>query len=232
MLNRPILITGAARSGTSMTAGVISICGAFGGVVNGPNGYNKRGMFENGTIRQQYVKPYLRSIDCYPLGQNPLPDLTSLKLVNKMEKDGVNWWYDRITRVMKIQGYEFESQWYYKGAKMCLIYPLWHNAFPDAKWVIVRRKPEDIINSCMKTGFMRAFSTPKMWADWVKQHEDLFREMIDQGLDVQEVWPEKMIYGNFKEMEYIINKLELKWNSGQVEKFISPDLWKGGKNNG
>ena len=33
----PILITGCARSGTSMIAGVINICGAFGGDMAGPN---------------------------------------------------------------------------------------------------------------------------------------------------------------------------------------------------
>jgi hypothetical protein len=53
----PILITGAARSGTSMTAGVINICGAFGGVLSGPNKNNKKGMFENNRIRQDIAKP-------------------------------------------------------------------------------------------------------------------------------------------------------------------------------
>ena len=40
----PILITGAARSGTSMSAGVVSLCGAWGGELSGPNVYNKKGM--------------------------------------------------------------------------------------------------------------------------------------------------------------------------------------------
>ena len=58
----PILVTGAARSGTSMTAGIIHLCGAFGGKLSGPTTYNKKGMFENGTIRNELVKPFFSAI--------------------------------------------------------------------------------------------------------------------------------------------------------------------------
>ena len=230
MLRKPIFITGAARSGTSMTAGVMSICGAYGGMMSGPTPSNKRGMFENAMIRNQLVKQYLKDIDCDPLGQNPLPDLSQLDLNNKMEKDS-NWWYNQVTKVMKMHGYkDFDQPWFYKGAKMCLLWPLWQLAFPEARWVIVRRRPEDIINSCLRTGFMKKCKGQSGWKYWVFEHEKRFQEMADEGMDIREVWPEKMIHGNFKEIEYVVKDLGLTWNEKEVREFISPDLWKGGHN--
>ena len=71
----PILITGAARSGTSLTAGIISICGAFGGNTTGSTPYNRNGQFENSHIRNRIVKPYLVRMGVDKLGQYPLPDI-------------------------------------------------------------------------------------------------------------------------------------------------------------
>ena len=58
----PILITGAARSGTSMTAGNIHKCGAWGGDMAGSTRYNRKGMFENTEIRNTMVKTIMKSI--------------------------------------------------------------------------------------------------------------------------------------------------------------------------
>ena len=79
-MNDPILITGAARSGTSMVAGAINICGAFGGNMRGPNKNNEKGMFENVRIVQNLTKPYLRGIGADQLGQYPLPDIFNLPI--------------------------------------------------------------------------------------------------------------------------------------------------------
>ncbi len=43
----PIIVTGCARSGTSLTAGVLHLCGAWIGKCTGPTAYKKRGQFEN-----------------------------------------------------------------------------------------------------------------------------------------------------------------------------------------
>ena len=145
----PILITGCARSGTSLIAGIINICGAFGGIMSGPNSNNAKGMFENVNIRNGIVKKYYQSIGVDKLGQYPLPDINNLPIPPD--------WKEKVENVMLNDGYK-DGLWMYKGAKMCQHWPVWNNAFPDAKWVIVRRKTPDIINSCIRTNFMRAFS--------------------------------------------------------------------------
>lgn len=228
----PILITGCARSGTSMVAGIINIAGAFGGDMSGPNRNNAKGMFENYVIRNQIVKPYFRDLGVDPLGQFPLPDIAKLLIPAD--------WRVRIRNVINTQGYNGNQPWFYKGAKMCLMWPVWNYAFPTAKWIIVRRKTEDIVNSCIKTGFMSAFSREKnqrkvgafteeaAWTWWVEQHIERFNEMINGGLNIKVVWPERMVGGDYSQINETLNWLGLDWTS-KIPEFIEPKLWKARK---
>jgi len=224
----PILITGAARSGTSMVAGAVHLCGAWGGNMSGPTPNNKKGMYENARIRNDITKPYLRQLGVDSMGQYPLPDVNTIPIPID--------WRRRVEKVIISEGYN-EGPWFYKGAKMCLFWPVWHYAFPDAKWLIVRRKTSDIINSCVRTGFMRAFTNPEIramvgardeqegWLWWVRKHEERFVEMIEAGLNVKIVWPQRMVNGDYKQLYETMEWLGLKWNS-EVLSFVDPKLWK------
>ena len=108
---------------------------------------------------------------------------------------------------------------------MCLIWPEWHKAFPDAKWIIVRRRTNDIVNSCMRTGFMNAFQTPEGWRDWVEHHLERFQEMYAAELNILEVWPSKFVAGDFDEIKRVIDALGLKWKEDRVLEFVEPALW-------
>ena len=231
MINRPVLITGAARSGTSLTAGIVHLCGAWGGVMFGANNNNKKGMFENSEIRQDLTKPYLRALKVDPLGQNPLPDLSNPELVERLITDGRTWWRSKVSGAIQRQGY-IEGPWFYKGAKMCLIWPLWDAAFPQAKWIIVRRSTDDIAASCMRTGFMRAYRTMEGWRAWVKIHENRFTEMKLAGLDIKEIWPQQIIRGELSGIKGILNWIGLPFNEDKILDFVSPSLWKEGRHYG
>jgi len=233
-LPEPILITGAARSGTSLVAGAINICGAFGGDMSGPNKNNRKGMFENAKVRNTIVKPYLRDLGVDPLGQFPLPNVSALLIPSD--------WRNRIEQVIIQEGYN-GGPWFYKGAKMCLMWPVWNYAFPNAKWIIVRRRTGDIVNSCLKTGFMRAFKNrnfQKMvnakderegWIWWIRQHEKRFVEMIEAGLNCKIVWPERMVSGDYSQMMEVLDWLRIPWNS-EVMSFVEPKLWKSRRKEG
>ena len=222
----PILITGCARSMTSAIAGTIHICGAFGGNMSGPTVNNRKGMFENARIRNTIVKPYLDKIGADRLGQYPLPNVNNLLI--PMD------WNRRMIQIMKEEGYR-DGPWMYKGAKMCLIWPILHFAFPNAKWIIVRRRTADIVKSCLKTNFMRAFrhrqnqiavgakDEAEGWLWWVHQHEKRFVEMMTEGLNCKVVWPERMVRGNYNQMMETIEWLGLEWKS-EVLSFIDPKL--------
>jgi hypothetical protein len=211
-----------------MVAGIINKRGAFGGNMSGPTANNAKGMFENSRIRNDIVKPFFRYLKVDPMGQFPLPDLSTIVIPHD--------WKNRVESVIKEEGYQ-DGPWMYKGAKMCLHWPVWHYAFPDAKWIIVRRKTSDIINSCMRTGFMRAFNNRSNqikvgakdewdgWLWWVHQHEERFREMIDAGLNCKVVWPERMVDANYNQMKETLEWCGLEWGP-EVTEFIEPKLWK------
>jgi len=225
----PILITGCARSGTSMIAGVINMCGAFGGNMSGPNHNNRKGMFENSAMRDSIVKPYLRQIGVDAKGQFPLPNVNDTLIPRE--------WKFRIQQVFIDQGYK-DGPWMYKGAKMCLMWPVWHYAFPNAKWIIVRRRTGDIIESCLKTGFMTAFGNTANqravgvsneedgWKWWVNQHIDRFIEMMsdEDGPNCKVIWPHRMVRGDYEQMYETIDWLGLEWKT-DVLNFIDPLLW-------
>jgi hypothetical protein len=230
-MKEPILITGAARSGTSMVAGVINLCGAFGGTMSPPNHNNQKGMFENACIRNSLVKPYLRDLGLDPLGQYPIPNPDKIPIPAN--------WKKRVENIIIREGYQ-GGPWMYKGAKSCLMWPVWNYSFPEAKWIIVRRRTGDIVNSCLKTNFMRAFSNPAVqkaikadteidgWIWWVRQHEKRFVEMIQSGVNCKIVWPERLIKGNYTQLFEALEWLGLDYvpKINDIYNFIEPKLWK------
>lgn len=211
-----------------MVAGLIDTMGAFGGTLVGAHPLNPKGFFENRHIRQEIVKPYLTSIGADPLGQDPLPDifavLRSLEVEDADHEVRLRYGF---TSTMIDEGYE-GGPVYYKGAKMCLVWPLWHAAFPKARWIIVRRPTEDIIASCIRTNFMRAHGTDKAaWRGWVKHHEDRFQEMMApaNGLDCREIKSNEVAAGNFSELSGIVRSLGLDWLEDQADRFLVPGAW-------
>jgi len=219
-VDRPILITGCARSGTSIIAGITKFCGAWGGQMTGATRFNKKGQFENTEIRNGIVKVALRSAGLDPLGQDPLPDPQTWVIDPA--------WRNRVVQVIRTQGYP-GGPWFYKGAKMCLFWSQWSDAFPNARWILVRRDPEDIVSSCLKTGFMRAYNSREGWMKWVNVHLKRFEEMHLAGLDVVEVWPSKIIAKDYEESMEAMDHIGLGWNQEVIEKFITPRLWSGKK---
>ena len=99
----------------------------------------------------------------------------------------------------------------------------WNQSFPKAKWVIVRRKTADIISSCLKTGYMKAYDNQEGWLEWVHIHEKLFAEMLEANIDYKEIWPERMAYGDFTQMQEVVEWLGLTWNT-EIPKMVKPLL--------
>lgn len=202
--DRPILITGCARSRTSMVAGVINRCGVWGGDMFGSAPGNPSGFYENKALRERLVKPLLQMIGADPLGVHPLPPEPD----RKWGKDI----HEAARTFLDEQGYAGE-QWMYKGAKMAYLWPAWDEAFPDAKWVIVRRDREEIIDSCLRTHFMNQHSQKReFWERWVDETEQRLEEM-KRHVDYVEVWPPD----GLREM---VDSLGLEWTE-DAEQFIS-----------
>ena len=210
----PIIITGCARSGTSLIAGTMHLCGAWVGNVTGPTSWNRKGQFENEFIRDRLVKPYLKSINMDPMGQDPLPSIGDIRIDLG--------WRRSIFKAIYRQGYDGQSTWAYKGAKACLMWPVWHVAFPRARWVIVRREDELVIDSCMKVHFMHKHKTREGWRRWIEHHKMLFSQM-KQVLNVWEIWPDPE---RMDLLRWLVESLGgLEWRQDAVEEFVDRKLW-------
>jgi hypothetical protein len=206
-----------------MIAGVFKICGAFIGTLDGENR-----SFENIHIRDEVVASYLKSVNADPSCQYPLPDIKHMPIPVD--------WSRRIDGCLAKDGYN-NGPWMYKSSSSSLIWPVWNYAYPGAKWVIVRRRTGDIVRSCMKTDFMKAFrlrqnqhavgvtDAVEGWKWWVHQYEQRFVEMITEGLNCKVIWPERMVVGDYQQMFETIDWLGLKWKS-EVLSWIDPKLWK------
>jgi hypothetical protein len=205
----PILVTGSARSGVSMTAGIFKRCGAWVGCVDQS--------YENVEVRDKTVNPYLEFIGADKMCQNPLPDPHALQPLVGLVR--------RVETAAKFQGYRY-GPWMYKSPAIALTWPIWAQAFPDSKWVIVRRDDRDILNSCIKTGFMRGYSDPREWQQWIDAFKDCFEEMKSSLVLVREVWPQKYVNGDFGEIAETVEWLGLRWNPDKVKEYVNPSLWR------
>jgi len=197
----PIFITGVERSGSTLIAKILDMCGVWSG--------NCNNMFENKIItgfNNEILNEYYLH----------LPDINSIKIP-------VNW-KQSINGVLLVED-GINKPWMVKHSGLARLYPIWNYAYPDAKWIIVRRKTGDVVHSCVKTGYMKLFkdfsirndlqfdTEEEGWLWWIHKYEERFRAMIEAGLNCRVVWPERMVTGDYHQIYETIEWLGLKWNN-------------------
>ena len=197
-LNSPIFITGIERSGSTIIAKIISSCGAFTG--------RTTEMSENVHIRG-LLDAYYELIGADKKGQSPLPDTKKLIILTS--------WAQEIKNILSEDQY-IDQTWMCKSSRLFQTWPVWHYAFPNAKWIIVRRRTGDVIESCLKTGYMTAYKDKEGWLDWIHTQEKVFVEMIEAGLNCKQVWPERMATGDYQQIFETIDWVGLNWNNDIV----------------
>jgi hypothetical protein len=206
-LNSPIFITGVERSGSSIVARIVNHCGAFTGSVTE--------MFENIQIKK-LLDSYYELLGVDKRGQWPLPDAKKLIIPTN--------WKQKVEDVLTEEQYGGFTSWMFKGSRLCQTWPVWHYAYPNAKWIIVRRRTPDIIESCLKTGYMKAYKDSEGWLDWIHFHEKIFVEMIEAGVNCKQVWPERMVIGDYQQVHEMIDWVGLEWDL-ELVKIIEPLMW-------
>ena len=198
-----ILITGVERSGSTLISRVLQLCEANTGQTNK--------MRENITLRalSDFVINDLRE-GCF------MPTYQSMETVLSWEKS--------VIECLKNQNIPESMPFLYKDSQITQLWKLWHNAYPTAKWIIVRRRTGDILNSLHETAYMVKFKNKKniervgatneqeAWLWWVHEYENRFRDIIASGVDHRIVWPERMRDGDFEQMKEVVSWCGLKWN--------------------
>lgn len=199
-----ILITGVERSGSTLISRVLQMCEANAGQTNK--------MRENVSLRAlSYYTVSNLNEGCF------MPTIEAMQTV-------LNW-ENQVINCLRNQNIPSSMPFMYKDSQISQLWKLWADTYPDAKWIIVRRRTGDILNSLHETSYMNKFKNPKniaqvgalnekeAWLWWVHEYEERFRNVIDAELNYRVVWPERMRDGNFDQMKEVIQWCDLKWNN-------------------
>lgn len=219
--HNPILITGIQRSGASIIAKIIALSG---GVFTGNVNSTIEHIGLNAVLKEFYV-----NLQVDPSGQYPLPDFTDMEM---------DHWDSIVHSTIEQDGYKNNMPWIYKNAKILQTMPMWYANFPNAKFVIVRRRPADVIESCVKTGYMTAFKNEKLrnklgfktekegWLWWIQQQDEMLKTFLTNfKVDYRVIWPERMCNGDYSQIYEMLQWLELEWNS-EIVCMTKKVLWK------
>lgn len=191
-MSSPIIISGVPRSGGGIIAQILDKVGVYSG------GIDKSNSFENTHLQRSVIYPFFTSINADVRGQYPLPTNYSID---------TEWRY-KIEEALDIP---INGNWFIKDSKALLIWKQWYAAYPDAKWIIVRRRTGDIINSCLHTSYMDAFNNESVrasinvetisqgWRWWVHQYEERILEMVDSK-HIGIIYPERILNGDLVQL--------------------------------
>jgi len=188
-----------------MTCGVLEACGADFGKTIGPHPENPRGFYEHRDVRDKVIKPILRRAGADPLGQTKLPDPDQMPIEPNFRR-AIESCLDGATAM--------------KCAKAMLLWPLFVEHFPDARYVVVRRDRQQIVESCERTTFMKHRSN---WGAW---HDGNLKrlEEVKANLDAVEVWPDPTDPEVFREA---VEHCGLEFDEDAVAATLIPEAWHG-----
>ncbi len=215
---RPVFIVGLPRSGTSLVAGMLQLCGLWLGRTVPGNAHNPKGYFENAALREGIVKTILHRLGVDPLGVHTLPSPDAAFAMPELKS--------MVFEVLRQQGYDGMVRWGYKGNKLALIWRLWNMHFPRADWVIVQRRREDVIESCIRTQFMAQHSSePAFWRDVLTKRMARLDELRESSVTCHHLDTDSLIAGDLVGMQRLVDALGLTWTDAARD-FVDPLLWR------
>lgn len=218
MFEHPVFVTGLPRSGTSMVTGLLGVCGLWLGHTVPGGKENIRGFFENVILRERVQKEVLRQGNFDPLGVRHLPPTNWHPVIRNFR--------EIVAAALRAQGYDGEKQWGFKDAKLTLTWRLWHEHFPAARWVIVRRPTEQVIASCLRTSFMKPHSPdPAFWQRFVEAYLDRLETLQRTVSWSRTVEATAIAGGRFDELAKLVGDLDLAWSPDAARDFVAPASW-------
>jgi hypothetical protein len=221
--NTPIFVLGLPRSGTSMIAGSLGICGAWTGstVPAGPE--NPKGYFEHTAIREFVTKKILADLGYDPMGVRKLPPIDIQ--IEVLGLAGI------IRNILEKDGYKHDKPWLLKDPKLTLVWPVYKKAFPGATWLVVQRDEDGFINSCLRTNFLYRHSQNRnFWKNFAKEYQVRIDALKNSGANVLEISSPDVINGNFGHLGEVVSRLGLTFRENELKKFVLPNYWHGNSN--
>lgn len=223
----PIMIVGSACSGLDNIASVLHHAGLWSGIYSFDKTRRTKyhPAFINSKILEQISRPLLkrgRQGDIF--GQAYLPTEWNREHIDTKER--AEWLQKDLISIMLKQEYT-EGQWFVMCGKACLVWTVWNRAFPDAHWILVRRKKEDVIADCLERPYMRAYRTEAGWGEWYDIHVECFNEMIlSLKKRIHTVWIELVLAGDYNELQAALGHCDVDISTGGITKALKSVKYK------
>lgn len=206
VLEDPILIIGAPRSGTSLTAGIIEACGAFGGASRFADSSNPKGYFENDRLLTFFNDIVMENAWLFLHAEDDLTcDVSEIRR--------------RVEEMLQSDGYA-GGPWYFKypnALNHFNVLKTMATIFPNAKWVVPRRRDEDIMASARK--YFREHAHNPI-GGLLKNLSQIKRA----APNCIEIWPFEILAQGAEGFKSTIEELGLTWNEEAVKAFADPSL--------
>lgn len=229
------LVTGCEKTGTSLVAGILHHCGVFGGAAPEleKNSYgNPKGCFENQLVKNGICKPFLLGKGLFNVRR--LPPRFAGKSLD---------WFDpaiagpapenlrrRVMAALMADGWDGEAPVFFKGPFLVRMPKAMCDAFPEARWLLVRRNTQHAMEDRLRT----RFCDPVQQVDGDGNYlpDDILRcanEAMDQIREhtgnAADIWPEKMIWGQWAAMRAEVEMAGGSWDQEEVEWFADPNTF-------
>ena len=107
---------------------------------------------------------------------------------------------------------DFGLPWGFKGVKGLLMWPLLHDCFPRAKWVVVVRDRAEHVQSLLRTSFMTAYSDSIGWNSYMDEIDAHIDSLTSSGVNYSVFSPAKLRDPDDKYLEDFCRWCGLEYN--------------------
>jgi hypothetical protein len=213
--DKPIVITGMHRSGTSVIAGILNIAGMFigrPGSIMKVNEDNPKGYFENLKVRavnEIILEHY--GLDWKSTASLP-QDWHNSKFAEKLSR-----------KVKFILNREFfgKKKWGVKDPRFCLTLKFWEKLFPGMLLVVVKRSDREIISSLEKRA-EKPDDSERLLRHYLFSLEENIKGKTYKAIDFSTI-----IKKDAEEIKGLLDHVALGSDKmGQINDFISEDLYR------
>ncbi len=194
---QPIVVLGAPRSGTSLTASIFAAHGVWVGRCKPPGKHNQRGFFENLDAKERLIARCGRIVHRGELA----PHLDR----------GV--WAGDVDRILRHARYE-GGPWLIKHSAM--YWPVWVVDF-DPLFVCCFRDYESIAASGQDSGLLTNRRA-------IRPHHATMTRLIHDGRGVR-VDPERFVAGDFGQLAEAFRRAGLAFDEELARSCVDPELW-------
>lgn len=206
-----IFVAGVPRTGTSLTCQVLNACGLdFGSHKSIRKGHpvNRRGFWEHDRVKREVMIPLLTELGADYRMIHPMPD----RRVR----------YDKPLRIRRRIDAALGGARVYKDSRVVLLWPILHQAYPSARWIVTRRDEDETARS------MGRCWLGKLVGDDVSGYVREFNERLDdltRSVDAVEIWPDPTDAESFRPA---VEHAGLTFDAATVARVLDPTLWNGG----